>query len=102
MRAASPVLRVLALRASDRGARGTARALSGLLLVAMAVACFRDVVLVPQTAGSLTFLGSFFIVLLSPLFAWLWPWLEARGRNPSKPMKSAIGDRKSTRLNSSH
>ena len=42
-------------------------------------ACFRDVVLVPQTAGSLTFLGSFFIVLLSPLFAWLWPWLERRG-----------------------
>src|SRR3546814_315373 len=91
MRAASPVLRVLALRASDRGARGTARALIGLLLVAMAVACFRDVVLVPQTAGSLTFLGSFFIVLLSPLFAWLWPWLERRGRNPSKPVKSAIG-----------
>src|SRR5690606_36187200 len=30
-------------------------------------------------------------VLLSPLFAWLWPWLEKRGRNPSKPMKSAIG-----------
>lgn len=47
--------------------------------------------LVPQTAGSLTFLGSFFIVLLSPLFAWLWPWLEARGRNPGKPLKSAIG-----------
>src|SRR3546814_694605 len=60
-------------------------------LVARAVACFRDVVLVPQTAGSLTFLGSFFIVLLSPLFAWLWPWLERRGRNPSKPVKSAIG-----------
>ena len=91
MMAASPVLMVLALRASDRGARGTARALIGLLLVAMAVACFRDVVLVPQTAGSLTFLGSFFIVVLSPLFAWLWPWLERRGRNPSKPVKSAIG-----------
>ena len=48
-------------------------------------------VLVPQTAGSLTFLGSFFVVLLAPVFAWLWPWLEARGRNPSKPAKSAIG-----------
>src|SRR3546814_2405526 len=34
MMAASPVLMVLALRASDRGARGTARALIGLLLVA--------------------------------------------------------------------
>jgi proton-dependent oligopeptide transporter, POT family len=29
--------------------------------------------------------------VLSPLFAWLWPWLDARGWNPSKPMKSAIG-----------
>src|SRR5690606_35519524 len=27
----------------------------------------------------------------SPLFAWLWPWLEARGRHPGKPLKSAIG-----------
>jgi len=49
------------------------------------------VVLVPQTAGSLTFLGAFFIVLLSPLFAWLWPWLERRGMNPSKPAKMAFG-----------
>jgi hypothetical protein len=65
--------------------------LVAILVLAMAVACFRDVVLVPQTAGSLTFLGSFFIVVLSPLFAWLWPWLEKRGRNPSKPLKSAIG-----------
>jgi len=89
--AASPVLMVVALRASDRGNRGLAYAMVVLLVVSMAVACFRDVVLVPQTAGSLTFLGSFFIVLLSPLFAWLWPWLERQGRNPSKPVKSAIG-----------
>jgi POT family proton-dependent oligopeptide transporter len=91
MMAATPVLMVAALRASDRGARGTARTLVGVMSLAMAVACFRDVVLVPQTAGSLTFLGSFFIVVLSPLFAWLWPWLDRRGWNPSKPMKSAIG-----------
>lgn len=44
-----------------------------------------------MTAGSLTFLGAFFIVALSPLFAWLWPWLDKRGRNPGAPMKSAIG-----------
>ena len=88
---ASVPLMVLALRASDRGSRGLAGALIAALVAGMAVACFRDVVLVPQTAGSLTFLGSFFIVLLSPLFAWLWPWLEARGRNPGKPLKSAIG-----------
>jgi POT family proton-dependent oligopeptide transporter len=44
-----------------------------------------------MTAGSLTFLGAFFVVALSPLFAWLWPWLDRRGLNPSKPAKSAIG-----------
>jgi POT family proton-dependent oligopeptide transporter len=89
--AASVPLMILALRASDRGQRTRAGWLVAVLVAAMSVACFRDVVLVPQTAGSLTFLGSFFIVALSPLFAWLWPWLETRGRNPGKPMKSAIG-----------
>jgi POT family proton-dependent oligopeptide transporter len=88
---ASVPLMVAALRASDRGKRTLSGWLVALMVAGMAVACFRDVVLVPQTAGSLTFLGSFFIVVLSPLFAWLWPWLEKRGRNPSKPMKSAIG-----------
>ena len=91
MMAASVPMMVLALRASDRGNRARAGWWVMALAAGMSVACFRDVVLVPQTAGSLTFLGSFFIVLLSPLFAWLWPWLEARGRNPGKPLKSAIG-----------
>ncbi len=91
MMALSPLLMVVALRASDRGARGLSRAMVALLVLAMAAACFRDVVLVPQTAGSLTFLGSFFILVLTPLFSWLWPWLDRRGRNPSKPMKGAIG-----------
>jgi len=89
--AASPVLMVAALRASDRGNRSRALAMVCVLALGLAVACFRDVVLVPQTAGSLTFLGSFFIVLLTPLFVWLWPWLERHGWNPSKPAKSAIG-----------
>jgi POT family proton-dependent oligopeptide transporter len=89
--AGSPVLIVLALKASDAQRRSAARGLVVAWALAMAIACFRDVVLVPQTAGSLTFLGSFFVVLLSPLFAWLWPWLDTRGWNPSKPMKSAIG-----------
>lgn len=44
-----------------------------------------------MTAGSLTFLGSLFIVALSPLFAWLWPWLARRGRNPSTAMKTVLG-----------
>ena len=89
--AATPIGIVVALKASDRGNRGLARAMVALLVVGMAIACFRDVVLVPQTAGSLTFLGSFFVVVLSPFFAWLWPWLERRGANPSKPMKSVFG-----------
>ena len=44
-----------------------------------------------MTAGALTFLGSLFIVALSPLFAWLWPWLDRRGRNPSTAMKTLLG-----------
>jgi proton-dependent oligopeptide transporter, POT family len=46
---------------------------------------------IPMTAGSLTFLGGFFIVALSPLFAWLWPALARRGRNPSTATKTAFG-----------
>jgi len=43
------------------------------------------------TAGALTFLGGFFIVALSPLFAWLWPWLDRRGLNPGTATKTVIG-----------
>jgi POT family proton-dependent oligopeptide transporter len=42
-------------------------------------------------ASELTFLGAFFILVLAPPFAWLWPRLEKRGINPSKPAKSALG-----------
>ncbi len=89
--AASPFMMIVALRASDRGKGGLAGTMIGIMVLGLAVACFHDVVLVPQTAGSLTFLGAFFIVVLSPIFAWLWPWLEKRGINPSKPAKMAIG-----------
>ncbi len=89
--AASPILMVAALSASDRGNIGLAKALVGLLVLGLTIAIARDVVLVPQTASSLTFLGAFFIVVLSPIFAWLWPWLEKRGLNPSKPAKMAFG-----------
>ncbi|HUR41309.1 MAG TPA: peptide MFS transporter [Verrucomicrobiae bacterium] len=44
-----------------------------------------------MTAGALTFLGGLFIVLLSPLFAWLWPFLARRGRNPSTAAKTVLG-----------
>ena len=87
----SPVLMVLALKASDRGRDGFAKAMVALLALGIGVAIVHDVVMVQQTAGSLTFLGAFFIVVLSPLFAWLWPWLDRRGLNPSKPLKMGIG-----------
>ena len=48
-------------------------------------------VLQTQTAGSLTFLGSLFVLLLAPVFTGLWGWLGARGLDPSKPAKSAFG-----------
>ena len=43
------------------------------------------------SASELTSLGAAFILVLAPVFAWLWPWLDARGWNPSKPAKSAYG-----------
>jgi proton-dependent oligopeptide transporter, POT family len=89
--AASPVLMVVALVASDRGREGISKLMIGLLVAGLVLAIAHDVVLVPQTAGSLTFLGAFFIVLLAPIFAWLWPWLERRGLNPSTPVKMAMG-----------
>ncbi|MFA5939248.1 MAG: oligopeptide:H+ symporter [Sinimarinibacterium sp.] len=89
--AASPALMVAALVAADRGRGGVAHAMVGLMALGLVLALAHDVVLVRQTAGSLTFLGAFFIVALAPLFAWLWPWLERRGLNPSTPLKMAIG-----------
>ncbi len=89
--AASPVLMVLALKASDAGRTGTGRGMFAAMAAGLAVALVHDVVLVPQTAGSLTFLGAFFIVALAPVFAWLWPWLDRRGLNPGTPLKMAIG-----------
>ncbi len=89
--AASPVLMVAALVASDRGRQARARGLVLLMVAGLLLALVHDVVLVPQTAGSLTFLGAFFIVVLAPIFAWLWPWLERRGLNPSTPVKMGMG-----------
>ena len=53
--------------------------------------CCATRVVLPQTAGSLTYLGALFIVLLAPLFGVLWAWLDRRGLDPSKPVKSALG-----------
>ena len=48
-----------------------------------------------RPAGSLTYLGALFIVLLAPLFSVLWGWLDRRGLDPSKPVK--IGARPAAR-----
>jgi len=67
------------------------RLLFGIAAVAMLVFLLRDAIVLPQTAGSLTYLGALFIVLLAPLFGVLWAWLDRRGLDPSKPVKSAFG-----------
>lgn len=85
---ASPLVIAAALRVqSATTAKWMVTALGGLGLILIA----RDLAVLPQTAGSLTYLGALFIVLLSPLFVWLWPYLESRGLNPSKPVKTAFG-----------
>jgi len=43
------------------------------------------------SASQLSALGAMFILLLSPLFAWMWPRLATRGLNPGKPLKTALG-----------
>ena len=87
----SPPLMVAALMAADRGNKPLAVGFIVLLGIGLVIAIAHDVVMVPQSAGSLTFLGAFMIVVLAPVFSWLWPWLDRRGLNPSKPAKMAIG-----------
>ena len=65
--------------------------LFGATMLIMLVFLLRDILTLPQTAGSLTFLGAMFIVLLAPIFTVLWGWLDKRNLNPSKPVKSAYG-----------
>ncbi|WP_462114347.1 peptide MFS transporter [Lysobacter xanthus] len=88
----APLAFVLSASLSDRNPDSTApRALFGLSVVAMLVFLVRDVLVLPQTAGSLTFLGALFIVLLAPTFSVIWAALGRRGMDPSKPVKSAFG-----------
>src|SRR5690606_10452350 len=35
--------------------------------------------------------NSVFIIVLAPLFAWLWVWLAKRNKNPSIPAKFGLG-----------
>jgi POT family proton-dependent oligopeptide transporter len=86
--ALSPFVVVFALR--QRSAPASAASLAALAVAGFAL-IVRDCVVLPQTAGSLTYLGSLFIVLLAPLFSWLWPFLARRGANPGKTVKCVIG-----------
>jgi len=87
----SPLAMLMALSMAGHGKLRQGEILLGSVAVLMLAAFIRDMSVVQQTAGSLTFLGAFFIVALTPLFSWMWPWLDKRGLNPSKPAKSAIG-----------
>lgn len=88
----APLAFVVSAALSDRNPASAApRALFGLSVLAMLVFLVRDALVLPQTAGSLTYLGAMFIVLLAPTFGVIWAWLGRRGRDPSKPVKSAFG-----------
>ena len=88
----APAAFVVAARMSDRDAASRApQYLFGFVVVVTLVLLLRDCVVLPQTAGSLTYLGALFLVLLAPLFSGLWGWLDRRGADPSKPVKSAVG-----------
>jgi proton-dependent oligopeptide transporter, POT family len=88
----APLSFMLAARLSDRNPESTTpRLLFIAVTVTMLICLVRDCVVLPQTAGSLTYLGAFFLVVLAPVFAALWAWLGTRGRDPSKPFKTALG-----------
>ncbi len=89
--AISPLAMLMALRLASHNKQRRGEILIASVALLMIAAFVRDMSFVQQTAGSLTFLGAFFIVVFTPLYTWLWPWLDKRGLNPSKPAKSAIG-----------
>lgn len=88
----APLGFVVAASLSDRNPASAAPRITFIAVsVLMLVFLVRDCIVLPQTAGSLTYLGALFPVLLAPLFAALWAWLDRRGADPSKPVKSAFG-----------
>jgi POT family proton-dependent oligopeptide transporter len=83
---------VLAASLSDKNPASKApKGLFILSFLVMLVFLIRDSVVLPQTGGSLTYLGAIFLVLLAPIFSALWGWLDRFKADPSKPIKSAIG-----------
>jgi proton-dependent oligopeptide transporter, POT family len=88
----APLAFVVSAALSDRNASSPLpKWLFGISVLAMLVFLLRDALVLPQTAGSLTYLGAMFIVLLAPVFSVIWGWLDKRGMDPSKPIKSALG-----------
>ncbi|MGD9585024.1 MAG: peptide MFS transporter, partial [Lysobacterales bacterium] len=88
----APLSFMLAATLSDRRPQSALpRLLFGAAFALMLVLLVRDLLVLPQNASSLTFLGALFLVLLAPLFTMLWGWLDRLGANPSKPVKSAYG-----------
>lgn len=88
----APLVFVVSSSLNDRDpSSGLPKILFGATMLIMLVFLLRDILTLPQTAGSLTFLGAMFIVLLAPIFTVLWGWLDKRNLNPSKPVKSAYG-----------
>jgi len=89
---AMPIAFVVAVRTSERGASPRLpRTIFLATAAVMVLLVLRDSIVLPQTAGSLTYLGALFLVVLAPVFAWLWATLGRHGRDPSKPFKGALG-----------
>ena len=88
----APASFVLAAWLSDRNPASKApKLLFAGAFALMLVFLVRDSIVLPQTGGSLTYLGALFLVLLAPIFTGLWGWLDKYKADPSKPVKSAIG-----------
>ena len=88
----APLTFVVASALNDRDPSSSApKWLFGGVGLLILVFLLRDILTLQQTAGSLTYLGALFIVLLAPTFTFLWGWLDKRNLNPSKPVKSAYG-----------
>lgn len=84
----APPTVAIALRLENK--RSAAIVVGAICLLGFAL-FMRDSIVLPQTAESLEYLASWVLIVLTPVFGWLWPWLDRRGRNPSKPVKNAIG-----------
>lgn len=51
----------------------------------------RNIVRHGMPASTFQFFNSFFIIILAPIFSWIWIKLNQRGKEPSTPMKFVLG-----------